>query len=210
MIRLLVADDHAILRKGLKQLFSLEADITVAGEATNGSEVLRLVREQEFDLLLLDMTMEGVSGTELISHVKAFKATLPILMLSMHKVSQVAILALRAGADGYITKDSEPETLLNAIRKVASGGKYIDPVLAEEIAYNTTFPQKVLPHEQLSSRELEVFRLLVAGRNVNEIAEQLLLSNKTVSTYKIRIMEKMDIHNVADMVRYAVQHNLAE
>ncbi len=210
MIRLLVADDHAILRKGLKQLFSLEADITVAGEATNGAEVLRLVREQEFDLLLLDMTMEGVSGTELISHVKAFKATLPILMLSMHKVSQVAIHALRAGADGYITKDSEPEILLAAIRKVASGGKYIDPVLAEEIAYNTTFPQMVLPHEQLSSRELAVFRLLVAGRNVNEIAEQLLLSNKTVSTYKIRIMEKMNIHNVADMVRYAVQHNFAE
>lgn len=210
MIRLLVADDHAILRKGLKQLFSLEADITVAGEATNGTEVLHLVREQEFDLLLLDMTMEGVSGTELISHVKAIKPTLPILMLSMHKVSQVAIHALRAGADGYITKDSEPEILLAAIRKVASCGKYIDPVLAEEIAYNTTFPGKALPHEQLSSREFEVFRLLVAGRNVNEIAEQLLLSNKTVSTYKIRIMEKMELHNVADMVRYAVQHNLAE
>jgi DNA-binding NarL/FixJ family response regulator len=210
MIRLLLADDHAILRKGLRQLFELEADITVAGEAANGEDVLELIHEQEFDLLLLDMTMGGVSGTELISHVKAIKSTLPILILSMHKVSQVAILALRAGADGYITKDSETESLLVAIRKVAGGGKYIDPVLAEEIAYNTTFPEQDQPHADLSSREFEVFRLLVTGSNINEIAEQLILNNKTVSTYKSRIMKKMDIRNVADLVRYAVQHDLAE
>jgi len=205
MIRLLVADDHAILRNGLKQLFGLEADIVVAGEAANGAQVLNLIREHEFDLLLLDMTMEGVSGTDLIKHVKSIKSTLPILMLSMHKVSQMAILALRAGADGYITKDSETETLLAAIRRVAGGGKYIDPVLAEEIAYDSTFPEQVSPHVHLSGREFEVFRLLVAGRNINEIAEQLCLSNKTVSTYKTRIMQKMNIHNVADLVRYAVQ-----
>ncbi len=208
MIRLLVADDHSILRKGLKQFFELEADITVAGEATNGVEVLRLICEQEFDLLLLDMTMDGVSGAELIRRVKAVKASLPILVLSMHKVPQIALLALRAGAAGYITKDSEPETLLAAIRKVASGGKYIAPALAEEIAYDTTFSEHNLPHVHLSSREFEVFRLLVAGRNINEIAEQLFLSNKTVSTYKTRIMEKMDIHNVADLVRYAVKHDM--
>jgi DNA-binding NarL/FixJ family response regulator len=204
----LLADDHAILRKGLKQLFGLEEDITVAGEAANGEEVLRLVRDQEFDLLLLDMTMEGVSGTELISHVKAIKATLPILMLSMHKVPQVAILALRAGADGYITKDSEPERLLDAIRKVASGSKYIDPALAEKIAYSTTTSEQDQPHVHLSRREFEVFRLLIAGKNVNEIAEQLFLSNKTVSTYKTRVMEKMEIRNVPDLVRYAVQHEM--
>lgn len=208
MIRLLVADDHAILRNGLKQLFGLEADIAVTGEASNGTEVLHLVREQEFDLLLLDMTMDGVSGSDLIKRVKAIKPTLPILMLSMHKVSQMAILVLRAGANGYITKDSETEDLLAAIRKVASGGKYIDPVLSEEIAYDTTFPEQVNPHVHLSGREFEVFRLLVAGRNINEIAQQLLLSSKTISTYKARVMEKMDIHNVADLVRYAVQHDM--
>ena len=210
MIRLLVADDHAILRNGLKQLFGLEADIAVAGEAANGSEVLRLIGEHEFDLLLLDMTMDGENGTELIKHIKATKPALPILVLSMHKVSQVALLALKAGAEGYITKDSETESLLAAIRKVAGGGKYIDPVLAEEIAYNSSFPEQVQPHAHLSGREFEVFRLLIDGRHINEIAQQLSLSNKTVSTYKARIMEKMDIHNVPDLVRYAVQHGMAE
>lgn len=208
MIRLLVADDHVILRNGLKQLFGLEADIMVTGEASNGAEVLLLVQKQEFDLLLLDMTMDGVSGADLIRQVKIIRASLPILMLSMHKVPEMAILALRAGADGYITKDSETEDLLAAIRKVAKGGKYIDPVLAEEIVYDTTFQEQVKPHIHLSSREFEVFRMLVAGRNINEIAQQLLLSNKTVSTYKSRIMEKMNIHNMADLVRYAVQHDM--
>jgi DNA-binding NarL/FixJ family response regulator len=194
----------------LKQLFGLETDITVAGEATNGAEVLHLVGEQEFDLLLLDMTMEGENGTELIRHVKAINAALPILVLSMHKVSQVALLALKAGAEGYITKDSETEILLDAIRKVAAGGKYIDPALTEEIAYNTSFREQVQSHVHLSSREFEVFRLLVDGRQINEIAQQLSLSNKTVSTYKTRIMEKMNLQSVADMVRYALQRNMAE
>jgi DNA-binding NarL/FixJ family response regulator len=208
MIRLLLADDHAILRNGLKQLFGLEMDITVTGEASNGAEVLLLIQKQEFDLLLLDMTMEGISGPELIRQVKIISATLPILMLSMHKVPEMAILSLRAGADGYITKDSETENLLAAIRKVAGGGKYIDPILAEEILYDTTFKEQAKPHVHLSSREFEVFRMLVAGSSINEIAEKLLLSNKTVSTYKSRIMEKMNIHNIADLVRYAVQHDM--
>ena len=210
MIRLLIADDHAVLRNGLKQLFGLETDITVTGEAANGAEVLRLIGEQAFDLLLLDMTMAGQSGTELIRQIKAFNADLPILVLSMHKVSQVALLALRAGAEGYITKDSETESLLDAIRKVADGGRYIDPTLAEEITFDTAFPEQEPPHLHLSSRESEVLRLLVDGSNVNEIAQQLSLSNKTVSTYKARIMEKMDIHNVADLVRYAAQHDVAK
>lgn len=208
MIRLLLADDHAILRNGLKQLFQLEDDITVAGEAANGAEVLQLLQNQAFDLLLLDMSMDGVSGADLIRQVKIIRADLPILMLSMHKVSEIAIVSLRAGADGYITKDSETESLLVAIRKVAAGGKYIDPVLAEDILYDTTFHEQAKPHVHLSSREFEVFRLLVAGRNINEIAQQLLLSSKTVSTYKSRIMEKMNIHNIADLVRYAVQNDM--
>ncbi len=210
MIRILLADDHAILRKGLKQLFSLEADLEVASEASNGAEVLQTLREHEFDLVLLDMSMEGISGAELIKSVKALKPALPILVLSMHKVMQVATLAIKAGADGYITKDSEPEILLAAIRKVAGGGKYLSPVISEELAYSTVFPDRALPHGQLSGREFEVFRLLVAGMSSNDVAEKLLISNKTVSTYKTRILEKMNLNSVADMVRYAVQHDLVE
>ena len=208
MIRLLLADDHVILCKGLKQLFEQEIDIVVTGEARNGIEVLHLTCEHQFDLLLLDLTMEGLSGAELIMRIRAAKPALPILVLSMHKTSQMAIHALRAGANGYVTKDSEPEILLSAMRKVAAGGRFIDSVLSEEIAYNVTFPDRHLPHLTLSSREFEVFRLLASGSNVNKIAEQLHLSNKTVSTYKFRIMEKMNLRNVIDLVRYAVEHKL--
>lgn len=208
-IRVLMADDHALMRNGLKQLFALEPDIAVTGEAANGTEVLYLVQKQRFDLLLLDMTMDGISGADLVKQVKAISPKLPILMLSMHKVSELAIRVLKAGADGYITKDSETENLLLAIRKVAGGGKYIDPVLADEILYDTTFSETPSsPHVHLSSREFEVFRMLVAGRNINEIAEKLHLSNKTVSTYKARIMEKMNIHSLADLVRYAVERDV--
>lgn len=209
MIRLLVADDHSILRKGLKNILELERDITVAGEASNGAEVLLRIKEDAFDLLLMDMTMDGMSGQDLIKRVKAINETLPILVLSMHKVPSVAIHALRAGAAGYITKDSDPECLLSAIRKVAGGAKYIDPVLAEDIAYNTAFPEQSLPHGELSSRELEVFRLLVEGQSLNEIAQRLHLSNKTISTYKTRIMLKMDFDNLAELFRYAVDHDIA-
>ncbi len=208
MIRLLLADDHVILCKGLKQLFEQEIDIVVTGEARNGIEVLHLTCEHQFDLLLLDLTMEGLSGAELIMRIRAAKPALPILVLSMHKTPQMAIHALRAGANGYVTKDSEPEILLSAMRKVAAGGRFIDSVLSEEIAYNVTFPDRHLPHLTLSSREFEVFRLLASGSNVNKIAEQLHLSNKTVSTYKFRIMEKMNLRNVIDLVRYAVEHKL--
>jgi len=210
MIRLIMADDHAILRKGLKQFFNREDDITVAAEASNGDEVIRKLGEQEFDLLLLDITMDGVSGAELIKLIKRIKPTLPILILSMHNTLQVALLALKAGADGYITKDSAPENLLEAIRKVSGGGKYIAPALAEKIAYRNSFPDQALPHVRLTSREYEVFRLLVAGYNINETSKQLFLSSKTVSTYKARIMEKMNIRNMVDLVRYAVLHGIAE
>jgi len=208
MIRLLIADDHAVLRSGLKQIFSLVPDISVTGEASNGLDVLRLIQNQEFDLLLLDMTMDGISGEELIRKIRLIRSTLPILMLSMHRVSEMAMIALKAGANGYITKDSEMEDLLDAIRKVASGGKFVDPFLAEEIVYNTTLPIQVMPHLLLSSREFEVFRMLVSGVTIKQISEKLLLSNKTISTYKTRIMEKMNIQNMAELVRYAVQHNL--
>jgi DNA-binding NarL/FixJ family response regulator len=203
MIRILLADDHAILRKGLKQLFELTDDLKVTCEASNGAEVLHLLQMHEFDLLLLDMAMEGLSGAELIGQVSAMKPALPILVLSMHKIPQLAVLALKAGADGYITKDSDPEMLLYGIRKVAAGGKYISQILSEEIAFSTSFPDRAMQHGKLSSREYEVFRLLASGLSNNEIAEQLIISNKTVSTYKTRIMEKMNFQNMAALIRYA-------
>lgn len=208
MIRMLIADDHAIVREGLKQIIALAEDIELAGEAANGAEVLQQVRAGVFDLLLLDMSMPGISGADLIGRIKLCQAALPILVCTMHNEPQVANRALKAGASGFITKDSDPEKLLAAIRKVSAGGKYIDPAIAEQMVFAATSQNRELPHTLLSSREFEVFCLLVAGKSVNEIAGQLCISNKTISTHKVRLMEKMNLHNVADMVRYAVQHEL--
>lgn len=208
MIRLFMADDHAIVRGGLKQIFALAPDLQVVGEAVNGGEVLDALRQQTFDLLLLDMNMPGVSGIDLIARVRAQRADLPILVLSMHNELQVAARVLKAGANGYITKDSEPESLLAAIRKVAGGGKYIDPELAQQMVFNDSTLDERPPHELLSDREREVLRLLIAGKGVNEIAEQLCISNKTVSTHKVRLMEKMHLASMADLMRYAMQNGL--
>lgn len=209
MIRLLIADDHAIVREGLKKILALNRDIDVVAEAADGAKVLQYLHNAaDIDLLLLDMTMPGIDGTSLIGHIKACHAALPILVFSMHNEPQMAFRAIKAGAAGYIVKDSDPETLLEAIRKVAGGGKYIDPVLAERLAFDAAFPEQSAPHVLLSEREFEVFRLLVAGKRINDIADQLAISNKTVSTHKHHLMEKMKIDNPADLVRYAVQHNL--
>ena len=209
MIRLLIADDHAIVRAGLKQLIALTQDIEVAGEATNSSEVLQQVRSGIFDLLLLDINMPAISGSELIRHVTECRPDLPILVYSMHNEAHVATSVFKAGASGYFTKSSDPKMLAAAIRKVSGGGQYIDPAIAEQMAFDSAFPQRKLPHTLLSDRELEVFRLLVAGKSVNEIAGQLFVSNKTVSTHKTNLMKKMNLHNVADLVRYTMQHRLA-
>jgi DNA-binding NarL/FixJ family response regulator len=208
MIRLLIADDHAIVRSGLKQIFALSPDLTVTGEATNGAEVLELVRQDSFDLLLLDLNMEGISGADLIARVKTHRPDLPILVLSMHNEPQVAARMLKAGASGYITKDCEPEILLTAIRKVAGRGKYIEPALAAQMAFDANSSDQRPPHDLLSDRELEVLRLLLVGQSVNEIATQLVISNKTVSTHKARLMEKMQLGSMADLMRYAMQHDL--
>lgn len=210
MIRLLIADDHAIMRGGLKQIIALVPDIELAGEAANGAEVLQQLRDGVFDLLLLDMSMPGISGVELIGRIKLCRAALPILICTMHNEPQVAARALKAGASGFITKDSEPEKLLAAIRKVGAGGKYIDPAIAEQVVFASTFQNPDLPHTLLSCREFEVFRMIVAGKSINEIAEQLCVSNKTISTHKAHLMEKMNFNNVADLMRYAMQHGLAD
>ena len=210
MIRLIIADDHAIVRSGLKQIFAMAPDLTVVAEAAHGAEVLDVLRTGEADLLLLDMNMPGISGPDLIARVRAQKPRLPILVLSMHNESQLASRALRAGANGYVTKDCEPEVVLSAIRKVASGGKFMDPQMAEKLAFDTSTHDEGLPHTRLSDRELEIFRLLVSGMGVNEIADKICISNKTVSTHKVRLMEKLNITSLADLVLYAVEHKLME
>lgn len=212
MIRLVIADDHAIVRGGLKQIFALAGDIQVAGEATHGAEVLEHLRQTPFDLLLMDLNMPGINGADLIARAKAHRADLPILVLSMHNEAQVAARMLKAGASGYITKDCEPDILLTAIRKVAAHGRYIAPELAEKMVFEVTTaaPFQRPAHALLSEREMEVFRLLTTGKGVNEIAEQLAISNKTVSTHKLRMMDKLRLTSMADLMRYAMQHQLLE
>jgi len=205
-----MAEDHAIVRGGLKQIFALSKDIRVVCEAATGTEVLHRVRQDKFDLLLLDMTMPGVSGADLIGRVKATQPGLPILILSMHNDSQVVARAFKAGASGYITKDCDPEKLLQAVRKVAVGQKYIDPLLAEQMAFDMAFPERRLPHASLSNREFEVLRLLAMGKSINDIARQLVISNKTVSTHKMHLMKKMGLSSMAAIVSYAIQHGLLE
>lgn len=209
MIHMLIVDDHAIVREGINKILALTPDIEVAAEAIDGAAaIVQLTDNKPFDLVLLDMTMPGISGTDLIARIKAGFPALPILVFSMHNEAQIALRAIKAGASGFIAKDSDPEVLINAIRKVAQGGKYIDPLLAERLAFDTVFPEQREPHALLSEREFDVFRLLVDGNRVNEIAELLSISNKTVSTHKLHLLEKMKLSSTADLVRYAVDHHL--
>ena len=207
MIRLLVADDHQLIREGLKQILAAAAGIEVAAEASNGDEALALVKAQDFDLVLLDMSMPGLSGIQLIKRLKLERPKLLILVLSMHGETQYAARALKAGASGYLTKDSASEQLVGAIRKVAAGGVYLTDATAASLVRS---PSALPSHEKLSDREFEIFRLLAAGRGPTEIADQLRLSVKTVSTHKMRILEKLNLGNAAELVRYALEHGLLE
>ena len=210
MIRVVIADDHQILREGLRQLLLAAGDMEVAGEAADGHAVLHAIRTLDFDVLLLDMSMPGKSGVELIKQVKAEKPKLRILVLSMHEEHQYAVRAIRAGASGYLTKESAASQLTAAIRKVAAGGAFITPEVAERLALDV-MPRSDAPlHEALSDREYQVFRLLVEGVSVSDIAAQLHLSGKTVSTHKARLMDKLQVESNADLVHYAVRHGLAD
>lgn len=209
MIRLVITDDHAIVRHGLKQILALAPDIEVAGEAGDGQELLELLGRTDCNLILLDMNMPGIAGVELIGKIRSVHPDMPILVLSMHIEGPVASRALKAGASGYLTKDSEPEMLVAAIRKVAAGGRFIDPVLVETLVFDSTADSN-LPHQNLSERELQVFTRLVSGETVSEIADELFLSVKTISTHKFRLMQKMNLHTTSDLVRYAVRHGLIE
>lgn len=208
MIRILIADDHTIVREGLKQMLSACADFKVVGEASNGHEVLARLEDCPCDLLLLDMSMPGRSGTELIRQVKSERPKLQVLVLTMHEEHQYAVRAIKAGAAGYLTKETASDLLVSAIRKVASGGAFITPAVAEQLALDAMPRTSVTPHLALSDREFQVLRLLVAGRSVTDIAEELHLSVKTISTHKARMMQKLDISSQADLIRYAISHNL--
>jgi DNA-binding NarL/FixJ family response regulator len=208
MIQMIIAEDHAIVRGGLKRIFALESDISVVGEAVNGAEVLDWLQHDTINLILLDMNMPGISGADLITRIRTHRPDLAILVLSMHNVPQIAAMALRAGASGYITKDCEPDMLLDAMRKVTTGGSYIAPDLAQRMVFDVTSSAPRLPHTQLTERELEIFLMLSRGMAVNEIATQLTLSSKTVSTHKARMMEKMNLSHLADLMRYAITHEL--
>jgi len=210
MIRILLADDHTILREGLKQLLLAAGDFEVAGEAEDGQGVIERVRDTDFDVLVLDMSMPGRSGIELIKQVKGEKPKTRILILSMHEETQYAIRAIRAGASGYLTKQSASSQLVTAIRKVAAGGAFITAEVAEQLALGA-MPNAVGPaHLSLSDREYQVFQLLVSGKAVSEIGEQLHLSVKTVSTHKSRLMQKMGMETQAELIRYAIKNRLID
>jgi DNA-binding NarL/FixJ family response regulator len=211
MIRILIADDHAILRAGLKHLLADSGDIVVAGEAGNGVEALALARTVPCDALLLDMTMPGRSGIDLIRQIKAEKPKLPILILSMHKEDIFAVRALRAGASGYLCKDNAESQLETAIRKVAAGSLYINQAVAERLAQEMVGGNAAAsPHTQLTDREYQVFRDIASGLGVTEIGQRLNLSVKTVSTHKTRIMQKMGFANTAELIQYAMKHELLD
>lgn len=209
-IKLVIADDHAIVREGLKRIVGDAEDLQVMGEAADGTEVMKRVRELEFDVLVLDLSMPGRSGMELIKLVKAEKPKLRILVLSMHQETQYAVRAIKSGASGYLTKESAPAQLEAAIRKIAGGGAYISAEVAEQLALGAMPGSDALPHESLSDREFEVFRHLVAGEAVSDIAHKLNLSVKTVSTHKANLMQKLGLSNQTELVRYALKHGLAD
>jgi DNA-binding NarL/FixJ family response regulator len=204
MIRVLIADDHSIVRDGLKRILAATSDLQVTGEAAGGDETLALVKANDYDVVMLDMSMPGLSGIDLIKRLKVEKPKLKILVLSMHGESQYAARVLKAGAAGYLSKDSAAEALLGALRKIAAGGVHIGEAAAASLLQAGDKP----PHETLSDREFEVMRLLVEGLGPTEIGERLHLSVKTVSTHKTRILDKLGVGSTAELVRYAMEHRL--
>jgi two-component system, NarL family, invasion response regulator UvrY len=208
MIRVLIADDHGIVREGLKRIVGGARDMQVVAEAANGHEALERARREGPDVVVLDVSMPGRGGLETLKDLKSWRSAVRVLVLSMHPEDQFGPRFLREGADGYMTKESAPELLLSAIRKVHAGGKYLSPVLAEKLAVSLDPKAERAPHERLSDREFEVMRLIASGRTVSEIGDELALSVKTVSTYRVRIREKMGLKNNAEIMHYAMQQGL--
>lgn len=209
MIRVLIADDHAIVRKGFLQIVNETPDMRVVGEASNGQEVLEKVREMDCDVLILDISMPRFSGLESLREIRYLRPELPVLILSMHSEDQYAIRSLKAGAAGYLNKETAVDELVTAIRKVVSGGKYLSVSAAEKIALEIGNSSDKPPHERLSNREYSVLLMIGGGKSISEIADDLSLSVKTVSTYRTRILEKMNMNTNADLIRYVIENDLS-
>ncbi|OPY76839.1 MAG: Response regulator UvrY [Syntrophorhabdus sp. PtaU1.Bin058] len=208
MIRILVADDHAVVREGIKQILASREGMVVEDEAGSGQEVLSKITKKDFDLILLDISMPGRNGLEILKDIKVMQPKLPVLILSMHPEEQYAVRMLRAGAAGYLTKASAPQELISAIQKVSTGGKYVTTSLAEKLAFELDAGAEKPHHERLSNREYEVMLKLASGQTVSEVAEELCLSAKTIATYRTRILEKMGMKKNAELTLYAVKNNL--
>lgn len=210
MIKILIADDHTIFREGLKHILAEYPDLVVADEASNGQDVIDKIWKNNYDMVLLDITMPGMTGLEVLKQLKNDRPKLPVLILSMHPEEQYAVRVLRAGASGYLTKESAPDELITAIRKISQGRKYITSSLAERLAVEVEADSKKPLHEILSDREYQVLRMIAEGKTVKNIANDLSLSIKTVSTYRTRIMEKMKMKTNAELMHYAMKHRLLD
>jgi len=210
VIRVLIADDHPIVRRGLMEILVRELKGAVCGEAGNAQQLLSEVQSHDWDLVILDMSMPGRSGLDVLRDLKGLRPKLPVLVLSMHPEDQLGRRMLRAGASGYMNKESAPEELIKAIRKVLAGGRYVSAALAEKLALDLSGDAAQRPHERLSDRELEVLRMIGLGRTVSQIAEELHLGVTTVSTYRARVLEKMNMTTTAELMHYALSNRLAE
>ena len=208
MIKVLIVDDHAIVRRGLVEILARVGDMTVVGEASDGSSALKFIRRELPDVILLDIALPDQSGLEILKQARLLAPDLPVLMLSIYPEEQYAVRALKAGAAGYLAKNSAPDELVAAIRKAVGGGKYVSYTLAERLVQELSLDKDPAPHENLSDREFQVLVRIGTGKSLNEIADELALSPKTISTYRSRILEKMDMHNNAELVRYVLERNL--
>jgi DNA-binding NarL/FixJ family response regulator len=209
-MKILLADDHAVVRHGLKQILADDFRRAEFGEARNAQEALDLIWKEHWDVVILDITMPGRSGLEVLREIKRSRPRLPVLVLSMHPENQFAVRVLKRGAAGYMTKESAPEELVGAIKKVLAGGRYVSTSLAEKLATYVSSDSQKPAQELLSDREFQVLRLIASGKIVSEIAKELSLSVKTISTYRTRILEKMGLRNNAELMHYAMQHQLIE
>lgn len=210
MIKIIIADDHIIIRAGIKQLLEGAHDMVVAGEASDGQKLIQEIQKNHYDVIVIDISMPGRNGIEIIKQIRASGDKTPILALSYYPEEQFAIRVLKAGACGYMNKDVQPEELVEAIYKVARGGTYVSPAVAEKLAMNINMTQETSPHESLTDREYEVFLKIAGGMTVSEIADEMFLSVKTVSTYRARILEKLNLKNNAEITYYAIRNNLIE
>jgi two-component system invasion response regulator UvrY len=208
MINTLVADDHAVVRRGIRQIISEDPEIVVLGEASNSDEIMAQLYDQDWNVIVLDITMPGKNGLDVLIEIKQKRPEIKVLILSMHPEEEIALRALKTGASGYLNKDSVPGELIKAIRKINEGGKYISSALAESIAFSVNKDLAIPPHELLSEREFQVMCLIASGNTLSQIATELSLSVKTVSTYRTRILEKMNMKSNVELTHYAIKHKL--